>query len=98
MDWPEVRTKEHIKNLCPTTKKRDLLEHQKKAFHDVLEGFEGYDRGRLIMACGTGEDVFVFTACGEYGGCWWDGCIFGTDDSVDIADYVGVVEVSRYRS
>lgn len=40
-------------------KKKKLLEHQKEAIATVLEGFETNDRGKLIMACGTGK---TFTA------------------------------------
>lgn len=29
--------------------------HQRKAIDDVLEGFKKYNRGKLIMACGTGK-------------------------------------------
>ena len=31
--------------------------HQQKAIKDVRAGFEAYDRGRLIMACGTGKTL-----------------------------------------
>ena len=37
----------------------DLREHQKEAFNDVTNGFKDSDRGKLIMACGTGK---TFTA------------------------------------
>ena len=36
-----------------------LREHQKEAFDDVVNGFKEVDRGKLIMACGTGK---TFTA------------------------------------
>ena len=36
-----------------------LREHQKQAFDDVINGFKESDRGKLIMACGTGK---TFTA------------------------------------
>ena len=36
-----------------------LREHQKEAFDAVINGFEESDRGKLIMACGTGK---TFTA------------------------------------
>ena len=36
-----------------------LREHQKEAFDDVVNGFKESDRGKLIMACGTGK---TFTA------------------------------------
>ena len=31
--------------------------HQQKAIDDVIEGFTTNDRGRLIMACGTGKTL-----------------------------------------
>ena len=34
---------------------KQLRPHQKAAVTDVLEGFSHHDRGRLIMACGTGK-------------------------------------------
>lgn len=49
-DRPEV--------LLPR-KKKTLLPHQEAAIADVLAGFENHDRGKLIMACGTGK---TFTA------------------------------------
>ncbi len=36
-----------------------LREYQKKALDDVIEGFKEHDRGKLIMACGSGK---TFTA------------------------------------
>ena len=35
--------------------KKKLYSHQKTAFKKVIAGFENYDRGKLIMACGTGK-------------------------------------------
>lgn len=35
--------------------KKKLREYQKKAIDEVVRGFETSDRGRLIMACGTGK-------------------------------------------
>ena len=37
----------------------DLRKHQEEAFNDVINGFKDADRGKLIMACGTGK---TFTA------------------------------------
>lgn len=42
-----------------TAQKKSLLPHQHKAVKETLEGFEDADRGKLIMACGTGK---TFTA------------------------------------
>ncbi len=36
-------------------KKKSLLHHQIEAVDDVMVGFENADRGKLIMACGTGK-------------------------------------------
>lgn len=41
------------------TKKNDIRPHQKKALEDVITGLSDADRGKLIMACGTGK---TFTA------------------------------------
>lgn len=35
--------------------KKILKPHQEEAVKDVLEGFKAHDRGKLIMACGTGK-------------------------------------------
>lgn len=35
--------------------KKNLRKHQIDAISDVLNGFKNYDRGKLIMACGTGK-------------------------------------------
>ncbi|WP_086553154.1 DEAD/DEAH box helicase, partial [Acetobacter orientalis] len=35
--------------------KKSLREHQVTAIHKVLAGFKTHERGRLIMACGTGK-------------------------------------------
>jgi predicted helicase len=37
--------------------KKQLRPHQQKAFADVLAGFADHDRGKLIMACGTGKTL-----------------------------------------
>ena len=34
---------------------KELRPHQQNAFNDVLNGFETCERGKLIMACGTGK-------------------------------------------
>ncbi|MYG20553.1 MAG: DEAD/DEAH box helicase [Gemmatimonadales bacterium] len=39
--------------------RKELRPHQRQALTDVLSGFEEHDRGKLIMACGTGK---TFTA------------------------------------
>ena len=36
---------------------KELRTHQEKAVEDVIAGFEIHDRGKLIMACGTGKTL-----------------------------------------
>ena len=40
-----------------TLPRKQLRPHQVKAFNDVIEGFRANDRGKLIMACGTGKTL-----------------------------------------
>ena len=35
-----------------------LRKHQEEAFNDVVNGFKDADRGKLIMACGTGKTFY----------------------------------------
>ena len=37
--------------------KQHLRDYQESAVRDVLKGFKGADRGKLIMACGTGKTL-----------------------------------------
>lgn len=49
-----------------------LREHQKEAFDDVINGFKESDRGKLIMACGTGKTFTALRIAEEIageGGC-----------------------------
>ncbi|HRV57812.1 type ISP restriction/modification enzyme [Phycicoccus sp.] len=39
----------------PVTDKKKLRAHQRKAIEDVCRGLASADRGKLIMACGTGK-------------------------------------------
>ena len=58
IDWPDLRrgVPEQLDYRIERFKLRD---HQQKAFNDVINGFKDSDRGKLIMACGTGK---TFTA------------------------------------
>jgi predicted helicase len=51
IDWSKYQPKA-IPVLRP---KKTLREHQEIAVADTLAGFRGTDRGKLIMACGTGK-------------------------------------------
>ena len=57
-DWPNL-VYEQPEALTYRTEPFSLRPHQKAAFDDVLSGFTKHDRGKLIMACGTGK---TFTA------------------------------------
>ena len=56
--WPDlsVETTEH---LDYQQERFSLRTHQREAFDEVINGFKDSDRGKLIMACGTGK---TFTA------------------------------------
>ena len=57
-DWPDL-TREQPEDLRYRPETFQLLPHQREAFDDVIAGFREHDRGKLIMACGTGK---TFTA------------------------------------
>ncbi len=38
-----------------STGQKALRPHQERALSDVTKGFSGHDRGKLVMACGTGK-------------------------------------------
>ncbi len=52
--WPDLSTEE-AEQLDYQQETFSLREHQKEAFNDVINGFRDSDRGKLIMACGTGK-------------------------------------------
>ena len=57
-DWPDLdQTKPE--DLTLRLERFDLRAHQIRAFDDVVQGLQQADRGKLIMACGTGK---TFTA------------------------------------
>jgi len=57
IDWGQFSLA-NIKDIR-LKKKNDLRPHQEEGIAAVLEGFQAQDRGKLIMACGTGK---TFTA------------------------------------
>ena len=57
-DWPDL-VREEPEALSLRREPFRLRPHQQRAFDDVLRGFAAHDRGKLIMACGTGK---TFTA------------------------------------
>ena len=58
IDWPDLRTGEP-EDLVDRTKRFSLKPHQQEALDKVVAKFKEHDRGKLIMACGTGK---TFTA------------------------------------
>ena len=58
IDWPDLR-REVPEQLDYRIERFKLRDHQQKAFDDVINGFKDSNRGKLIMACGTGK---TFTA------------------------------------
>ena len=58
IDWPDLR-REVPEQLDYRIERFNLRDHQREAFNDVINGFKDSDRGKLIMACGTGK---TFTA------------------------------------
>lgn len=57
-EWPDLQ-QQKPEDLSYQIESFDLRPHQQKAFDDVVSGFADHDRGKLIMACGTGK---TFTA------------------------------------
>ena len=57
-EWPDLSLQEP-EQLTYKQRRFRLKDHQKEAFDDVVNGFTESDRGKLIMACGTGK---TFTA------------------------------------
>ncbi len=58
IDWPSLAT-QAPEELRWRPGRFHLRSHQESAVEDVVRGFEEDDRGKLIMACGTGK---TFTA------------------------------------
>ena len=55
IDW-DAYLKDEFAPL-PTQPRKQLRPHQVRAVNDVLAGFQVGDRGKLIMACGTGKTL-----------------------------------------
>lgn len=57
-DWPDL-VHEEPEDLRYRPETFRLRPHQREAFNGVIAGFREHDRGKLVMACGTGK---TFTA------------------------------------
>lgn len=53
IDWSRV-VPDHY-DILPLRSRKSLLSHQQEAVSKVLAGFQSSDRGKLVMACGTGK-------------------------------------------
>jgi predicted helicase len=51
IDWAQFAPKK----AAVFKKKKELRPHQQDAVRKVLDGFQKHDRGKLLMACGTGK-------------------------------------------
>ena len=58
VDWPDL-ARLRPEDLSFRGEPYSLRPHQRAAFDDVMDGFAAHDRGKLVMACGTGK---TFTA------------------------------------
>ncbi len=58
VQWPDLSLQEPDQ-LNYQLESFSLREHQQNAYDDVINGFKDSDRGKMIMACGTGK---TFTA------------------------------------
>ena len=54
IDWARWQPE---KNTAPLQDKKQLRDYQRNAVDDVLDGLREADRGKLIMACGTGKTL-----------------------------------------
>ncbi|MCL4533338.1 MAG: DEAD/DEAH box helicase family protein [Deltaproteobacteria bacterium] len=65
IDWSlfDIGNPEDIK-LKP---KRMARPHQEEAVDEAISSFENNDRGKLIMACGTGKTLTALRLCEKYG-------------------------------
>ena len=64
IDWASYFRDETV----TLTKKKELRDHQKEALEAVRVGLENEDRGKLIMACGTGKTFTSLKIAEELGG------------------------------
>jgi predicted helicase len=55
IDWSQFSLA-NVKDIRLKPKKK-LLGHQAEAIEEIIEGFKEIDRGKLIMACGTGKTL-----------------------------------------
>ena len=52
--WEKIDPLTYL-NILPVRGKKELYSYQNKVLNDVIDGFKKNDRGKLLMACGTGK-------------------------------------------
>ena len=88
VDWDQYLRDESVP--LQAKPRKQLRPHQVSALNDVLSGLQNYDRGKLIMACGTGKTLTALRiaekVAGQGGGscslllhfpCWHSRCESG---------------------
>ena len=66
-DWPDL-VQGQPEDLSLRAEPFHLRPHQQAAFDDVIDGFKDHDRGKLIMACGTGKTFAALRIAEEVAG------------------------------
>lgn len=66
-DWPDLSLQDPAE-LTYKQRRFHLKDHQKEAFDNVMNGFKASDRGKLIMACGTGKTFTTLKIAEEIAG------------------------------
>ena len=67
IDWSKYQPNQ-APVLLTERSERSLRPHQQRAFDDVIRRFETADRGKLIMACGTGKTYLSLKIAEQIGG------------------------------
>jgi predicted helicase len=65
IDWSFASPAESLDLDLAPAPKRDPWPHQRKAIDKVIAEFSEHDRGKLIMACGTGKTFTALKICEE---------------------------------
>ena len=63
---------------CDFDPRKDLFDHQVKALNAVCDGLKDSDRGKLIMACGTGKTFTSLRIAEKIAGAGKSVSIYGT--------------------
>ena len=63
IDWSFAGPAESLDLDLSPAPKRDPWPHQRVAIEEVIAGFSDHDRGKLIMACGTGKTFTALKIC-----------------------------------